>query len=498
MAQIFGFNVTRQKQPKKSDTFIVPDSQDGAHDIASGGFFGTLMDLDGRDKTNMETIESYRDIAKHPECDLAIEDIINESIVASELSQSVSINLDGLEVGKAVKDKFRDEFNEVIKLLDFGNKGHEIFRQWYVDGRIYYHKIIDNKAPKKGINELRYIDCRKIKKVRDIKKEKNADGVEVVKEITEYYIYNDKGFDLSITNAQGLKITKDSIAYIPSGLIDQSKGIVQSYLHKAIKPVNQLNIMEDSIVIYRMTRAPERRIFYIDVGNLPKTKAEQYLNDVMNKYRNKIVYNSSTGAISNDRNQMSVMEDFWLPRREGGRGTEIDTLPGGQNLGEIEDIEYFRKKLYRSLNVPVSRLESDAGFTIGRESEITRDELKFGKFVQRLRKKFAQLFLDILKTQLILKNITTAEDWEDMKENIQIDYLQDSFFTELKDGEILTVRLEMLDTLSEHIGKYFSKEWVQKNVLRFTDEEMEEMKEQMAKEKKDGVYDDEEDNNSRY
>jgi hypothetical protein len=492
MAQIFGFNVTRLKEPKKSDTFIVPDSQDGAYDIASGGFFGNIMDLDGRDKNNIETIENYREIAKHPECDLAIEDIVNEAIVASELNQPVSLNLDGADLGKAVKDKIREEFDAVVSLLDFSNKGHEIFRQWYVDGRIYYHKVIDNKAPKKGINELRFVDCKKVRKVRDIQKEKNRDGVEIVKNITEYYIYNDKGFDLSATNSQGLKITKDSIAYVPSGLIDQSKGVVQSYLHKALKPVNQLTIMEDSLVIYRMTRAPERRIFYIDVGNLPKSKAEQYLNDVMNKYRNKVVYNASTGSVSNDRNQMSMMEDFWLPRREGGRGTEIDTLAGGENLGQIDDVEYFRRKLYRALNVPVSRLESDAGFTLGRDSEITRDELKFSKFIQRLRKKFAFLFLDILKTQLILKNITTTEDWEAFKEYVQIDYLQDSFFTELKDGEILTTRLDMLGSIQEHIGTYFSKAWVQKNVLHLTDEDIVEMKEQIAKEKSDGEIEDEE------
>ena len=492
MAQIFGFNVTRLKEPKKSDTFIVPDSQDGAYDIASGGFFGNIMDLDGRDKNNIETIENYREIAKHPECDLAIEDIVNEAIVASELNQPVSLNLDGADLGKAVKDKIREEFDAVVSLLDFSNKGHEIFRQWYVDGRIYYHKVIDNKAPKKGINELRFVDCKKVRKVRDIQKEKNRDGVEIVKNITEYYIYNDKGFDLSATNSQGLKITKDSIAYVPSGLIDQSKGVVQSYLHKALKPVNQLTIMEDSLVIYRMTRAPERRIFYIDVGNLPKSKAEQYLNDVMNKYRNKVVYNASTGSVSNDRNQMSMMEDFWLPRREGGRGTEIDTLAGGENLGQIDDVEYFRRKLYRALNVPVSRLESDAGFTLGRDSEITRDELKFSKFIQRLRKKFAFLFLDILKTQLILKNITTTEDWEAFKEYVQIDYLQDSFFTELKDGEILTTRLDMLGSIQEHIGTYFSKAWVQKNVLHLTDEGIVEMKEQIAKEKSDGEIEDEE------
>mgnify|MGYP003964464693 FL=1 len=492
MAQIFGFNVTRLKEPKKSDTFIVPDSQDGAYDIASGGFFGNIMDLDGRDKNNIETIENYREIAKHPECDLAIEDIVNEAIVASELNQPVSLNLDGADLGKAVKDKIREEFDAVVSLLDFSNKGHEIFRQWYVDGRIYYHKVIDNKAPKKGINELRFVDCKKVRKVRDIQKEKNRDGVEIVKNITEYYIYNDKGFDLSATNSQGLKITKDSIAYVPSGLIDQSKGVVQSYLHKALKPVNQLTIMEDSLVIYRMTRAPERRIFYIDVGNLPKSKAEQYLNDVMNKYRNKVVYNASTGSVSNDRNQMSMMEDFWLPRREGGRGTEIDTLAGGENLGQIDDVEYFRRKLYRALNVPVSRLESDAGFTLGRDSEITRDELKFSKFIQRLRKKFAFLFLDILKTQLILKNITTTEDWEAFKEYVQIDYLQDSFFTGLKDGEILTTRLDMLGSIQEHIGTYFSKAWVQKNVLHLTDEDIVEMKEQIAKEKSDGEIEDEE------
>ena len=367
--------------------------------------------------------------------------------------------------------------------MDFDTRGHDIFRRWYVDGRIFYHKVIDKKAPRKGIVDLRYIEPRKIRKVRELQKDlKAGTSVELIKKVEEYYIYNEKGLQTNAGTAEGIKIAADSIAYCPSGLVDQNKGHVLSYLHKAIKPVNQLRMIEDALVIYRISRAPERRIFYIDVGNLPKIKAEQYLKDVMNRYRNKLVYDASTGEIRDDRNHMSMLEDFWLPRREGGRGTEITTLPGGSNLGEIDDITYFQRKLYRSLNVPISRMEAEQGFSLGRSTEITRDELKFTKFVQRLRKRFTALFTDILKTQLVLKGIVTLEDWSQMKEHIQYDFLQDGHFAELKKAELLEDRINALGSIENYIGTFYSKEWVQKNVLNMTDAEIEEMQRQINKE----------------
>ena len=367
--------------------------------------------------------------------------------------------------------------------MDFDRRGHDIFRRWYVDGRIFYHKVIDKKAPRKGIVDLRYIEPRKIRKVRELQKDlKAGTSVELIKKVEEYYIYNEKGLQTNAGTAEGIKIAADSIAYSPSGLVDQNKGHVLSYLHKAIKPVNQLRMIEDALVIYRISRAPERRIFYIDVGNLPKIKAEQYLKDVMNRYRNKLVYDASTGEIRDDRNHMSMLEDFWLPRREGGRGTEITTLPGGSNLGEIDDITYFQRKLYRSLNVPISRMEAEQGFSLGRSTEITRDELKFTKFVQRLRKRFTALFTDILKTQLVLKGIVTLEDWSQMKEHIQYDFLQDGHFAELKKAELLEDRINALGSIENNIGTFYSKEWVQKNVLNMTDAEIEEMQRQINKE----------------
>ena len=381
-----------------------------------------------------------------------------------------------------VKNRIREEFDSVLRLLDFNSKGHDIFRRWYVDGRIYFHKVINKNAPEKGIQELRYIDPRKIKKVRQVIKDKDDKNTEIIKGIEEFYIYNDKGLDTASGSSTGLKITSDSISYCPSGVVDAQKGTVLSHLHKAIKPVNQLRMIEDSLVIYRISRAPERRIFYIDVGNLPKIKAEQYLKDVMNRYRNKLVYDARTGEIRDDRNHMSMLEDFWLPRREGGRGTEISTLPGGSNLGEIDDINYFQKKLYRSLNVPISRLEAESGFSLGRSTEITRDELKFTKFVQKLRKKFAVLFIDILRTQLILKGVISAEEWDTVKEHIQFDFLKDGYFAELKKAEMLREQLDMLSQIESYVGTYYSKEWVRKNVLHMTDEEIEEIETQIEDE----------------
>ena len=490
MAELFGFRIERPKKAEGSvPSFTTPTADDGTLDIAGGGFFGQILDTDGRERTDLDLIRRYRDIAQQPECDTAVEDIVNEGIVSNESDQAVQITLDRLPYPEKIKRAIRKEFSEVLRLLHFEQKGHDIFRRWYVDGKMYFHKIIDTKNPRHGIIELRYIDPTKIRKVRQIKKklDKNTSSVEVAERIDNYYIYNEKGLVAGGTEGHGggptgLKITADAIAYCPSGLIDGNSGRVLSYLHKAIKPVNQLRMIEDALVIYRISRAPERRIFYIDVGNLPKIKAEQYLKDVMNRYRNKLVYDASTGEIRDDRNHMSMLEDFWLPRREGGRGTEITTLPGGSNLGEIDDIQYFQKKLYKSLNVPISRMDSENGFSLGRASEITRDELKFTKFVQRIRKKFTPLFTDILKTQLLLKGIIAPEDWDMMQEHIQYDFLQDGHFAELKDAELLNDRIQTLDSIQSYIGTFFSKEFVLKKVLRMNDAEIAEMNDQIRKE----------------
>jgi len=483
MAELFGFRITRADKGS-GDGFTAPPSDDGTLDIVSGGgHYASVLDMDGRDRNELDLIRRYRDIAQQPECDGAIEDIANEAIVSDERDKSVSLSLDRLDLSRNIKAKIREEFDEVLRLMDFNAKGHDIFRRWYVDGRIYYHKVIDTKAPRKGIKELRYIDPRKIKKVREQRKEKDPKtGLDLVKSIDDYYLYNEKGMDQNTGTTSGIKITADSVAYCPSGVVDMHRGTVISYLNKAIKPVNQLRMIEDALVIYRISRAPERRIFYIDVGNLPKVKAEAYLKDVMNRYRNKLVYDAKTGEIRDDRNHMSMLEDFWLPRREGGRGTEITTLPGGSNLGEIDDIKYFQNKLYRSLNVPISRLEAENSFSIGRSDNITRDELKFTKFVQKLRKKFSVLFMDILKTQLVLKGVIAVEEWDTMKEHIQFDFMQDGHFTELKNAEILQNRLDMLGQIESYVGTYFSKEYVRKNVLRMNDEEIEEIEQQMKDE----------------
>ena len=489
MAELFGFKFEKIKDTKSQEKFTAPANDDGTVEIAGGGFFGQVLDTDGRERSEVDLIRRYREISQQPECDSAIEDIVNEGIVSNERDQAVSIVLDRLEYNESIKRKIRAEFDTVLSLLDFDIKGHDIFRRWYIDGRIFYHKVIDKKNPKKGIAEVRYIDPRKIRKVRQINKDvKPGTSLEMIKSVDDFYLYNDKGLNAGALT-EGIKIADDSITYVPSGLIDQNKGHILSHLHKAIKPVNQLRMIEDSVVIYRISRAPERRIFYIDVGNLPKIKAEQYLKDVMNRYRNKLVYNASTGEIQDDRNHMSMLEDFWLPRREGGRGTEITTLQGGQNLGEIEDIKYFQNKLYRSLNVPISRMEAESGFSLGRASEITRDELKFTKFVQRLRKRFTPLFTDMLKAQLILKGIVTLEDWNKMKEHIQYNFLQDGHFAELKKAELMQDRLNALQTIETYIGTFYSKEWVQKNVLNMTDAEIDEMQTQINKESGTDVED---------
>ena len=478
MAEFFGFEIKRKE--KELGAVTPPATDDGTYDISGGGFYSTILDTDGRSRTEDDLIRRYRDIAIQPECDSAIEDIVSEAIASDERDMCVSVVLDNLQVSTSIKKRIKEEFERILQLLDFNNKAHDIFRRWYVDGRIFYHKVIDSQSPRKGIQQLRYIDPRKIKKVREVQTGKKGQ-VDVVKKFKEFYIYNQHGHQVNNTST-GVKLTFDSIAYCPSGLIDMHKGTVLSYLNKAIKPVNQLRMIEDSVVIYRISRAPERRIFYIDVGNLPKIKAEQYLKDVMNRYRNKLVYDASTGEIRDDRNHMSMLEDFWLPRREGGRGTEITTLPGGQNLGEIDDITYFQRKLYRSLNVPISRLEAEQNFSLGRSTEITRDELKFTKFIGRLRKKFSVLFSDILRTQLVLKGIIADEEWHDIKEHIQYDYLQDNNFSELKEAELIKERLDMLGQIENYVGTFYSKKWVQQNVLRMTDSEISQMKDEMNKE----------------
>ena len=493
MANLLGFQITRNnndlgKPAEAKQAFTVASPDDGTTTISAGGYFGQYLDMEVTAKNDIDLIKRYREIAQHPECDMAIEDIINETIVSDERDASVSVSLDKLAVSDAIKAKVRDEFDEVLRLLNFDEKGHDIFRRWYVDGRIYFHKVIDPKSPRKGLTEIRYIDPRKIKKVREVakKRDNKGKGVEVMETTAEWFVYNEKGISSANSNA-GLKIAADSITYVTSGVIDQTKNMVMGHLHKAIKPTNQLRMIEDAVVIYRIVRAPERRIFYVDVGNLPKVKAEAYLRDVMARYRNKLVYDASTGEIRDDRKHMSMLEDFWLPRREGAKGTEVSTLSGGQNLGEISDVEYFQKKLYQSLNVPMSRLDSDNGFNMGRAAEITRDELKFTKFVQRLRKRFTQVFNDVLKTQLVLKGIITIEDWAKIKEHIQYTFLKDGYFAELKNAEMLRERLSLAQEVGPYVGKYYSVEYVRKNILQQTDEDILEIDRQIAGEIKTGI-----------
>jgi hypothetical protein len=495
MARLFGFSIDEKELQSPGVVSPVPqNNEDGVDHYLTSGFFGSYVDIEGVYRTEFDMIKRYREMALHPEVDSAIEDIVNEAIVSDTNDSPVKIELSNLNASDGIKEKIREEFKYILELLDFDKKSHEIYRNWYIDGRLYYHKVIDLKNPQEGIQELRYIDAMKMRYVRQQKKKKN-DGSNYVKantnnpmdydfpEIEEYFIFNPKasypvgamgGQPTSSPSSQngGIRIAKDSIAYCTSGLVDRNKGTVLSYLHKAIKSLNQLRMIEDSLVIYRLSRAPERRIFYIDVGNLPKVKAEQYLRDVMMRYRNKLVYDASTGEIRDDKKFMSMLEDFWLPRREGGRGTEITTLPGGQNLGEITDIKYFQEKLYRSLNVPPTRIGGEGGFNLGRSSEILRDELKFTKFVGRLRKRFSNMFSDMLRTQLILKNIITPEDWKVMREHIQYDFLYDNHFSELKEAELMTERLNMAATAEPYIGKYYSQNYVRRKILRQTDEEI--------------------------
>ena len=493
MVQLLGFEITRknnnlEKPAEAKQAFTIPSPDDGVTTISAGGYFGQYLDMEVTAKNDYDLIRRYREIAQHPECDMAIEDIINEVIVSNERDVAVSISLDKLAVSDKIKEKIRDEFDEVMRLLNFEEKGHDIFKRWYIDGRIYFHKVIDPNSPRKGITELRFIDPRKMKKVREIKKKRDvkSKGIEVVEQTAEWFVYNERGMSSGTSNV-GVKIATDSITFVTSGVIDQTRNMVMGHLHKAIKPVNQLRMIEDAVVIYRIVRAPERRVFYVDVGNLPKIKAESYLRDVMARYRNKLVYDASTGEIRDDRKHMSMLEDFWLPRREGAKGTEVTTLPGGQNLGEIADVQYFQKKLYKALNVPISRMESESGFNLGKAAEISRDELKFTKFVQRLRKRFTQVFADILKTQLVLKGIITIEDWANIGSHIQYDYLKDGYFAELKEAEILRERLSLAQEVSQYIGKYYSVEYIRKKVLRQSDEDIMEIDNQIAKEIKQGI-----------
>ena len=482
MAELFGFSFRKREEKKQNaPSPVAPTNEDGATSFIAGGYHGTYVDLDGNFKTEYDMVVKYRMMAMHPEVDSAIEDIIQEAIVTDQNDSPVQIDLANLEVSDSVKNMIRDEFDYIKNLIGFDTKAHEMFRRWYIDGRLYYHKVIDLKRPQDGILELRYVDPQKIKKVRQINKvPKTADQFQSLDfgKVDEYFIFNPKGLKNTSANS-GIKIAKDAITYVTSGILDTNKNIVLSYLHKAIKVLNQLQMIEDSLVIYRISRAPERRIFYIDVGNLPKVKAEQYLREVMSRYRNKLVYDANTGEIRDDRKYMSMLEDFWLPRREGGRGTEITTLPGGQNLGELTDIQYFQTKLYKALNVPSGRLDSESTFNIGRSSEIMRDELKFTKFVGKLRKKFSEMFQDILKTQLILKGVITPEDWDDMKEHIQYDYLYDNHFTELKNIEMLNEKLNTITAMEPFMGRYFSTEYVRTNILGQSEVEKKELDVQM-------------------
>jgi hypothetical protein len=494
--ELFGFEITRKKdelrvkETQTAKSFVPPVDDDGTPVIQqqagyiSGGAYGAYVDMEGGIKNEAELIRRYRETSLVPECDSAIEDIVNECITSDTSDRIVALDLRDVKLSDSIKNKIQDEFAHILSLMKFNSNSHEIFRKWYVDGRIYFHKVVDTKRPKLGIVDLRNIDPLKIKKVRNVEKGKDPKtNIERVEKVEEFYVFNDKGFDkTSAMEGSTVKIAPEAVTYTTSGLLDYTRNVVIGYLHKALKTANQLAMMEDALVIYRISRAPERRIFYIDVGNLPKAKAEQYLTDVMHKYRNKLVYNAETGEIKDDRKHMSMLEDFWLPRREGGRGTEITTLPGGQNLADIDDIEYFKKKLYQSLNVPATRMEADNGFNMGRASEISRDELKFNKFTNRLQKKFARIFTDVLKTHLVLKEIVTGEEFDKVKDFIQFDFATDNHFTELKDAEILRERLDTLSNIGDYVGKYYSNEYIRKYVLRQTEEDIKLIDKQIASE----------------
>ena len=491
--KLFGFEIKRTKKGDRGkqelQSVVPPSDNDGAGYVtATAGHFGQYINMEGDEsKDNHQLILRYRGVAMHPEVDMAVDEIVNETISASELQSSLELSLDDIEAGDKIKDQVREEFENIVALLRFNEVGHELFRSWYVDGRSYHHLLVNEANTKAGIQEIRPIDAARIRKVREVKYKKDQmTGVKIVDNVDEFYIYEEKPGQTQ----SGVKLSNDSISYVTSGMLDESKKKVVSHLHKALKPINQLRMMEDSLVIYRLARAPERRIFYIDVGNLPRGKAEQYMSDIMAKYRNKLVYDASTGQIKDDRKHMSMLEDFWLPRRENGRGTEITTLPGGENLGQIDDIVYFQKRLYRSLNVPINRLEQEAQFSLGRSTEISRDEVKFQKFVDRLRRRFSWIFLGILRKQLLLKGIITEQDWEEWKDSLYIDFIKDNQFTELKEMEILRERIGVMNEITQYVGEYYSKEWVMRNVLRMSDDDIEDMKKEIDQEVKSGEIDD--------
>lgn len=481
---IFGFEIKRKKNDEILPSVVTP-SDDGAIAITAGnmaGYYAYSLEMEGKAKTEYDLIRRYLEIAQYPDCDTAIDEICNEAIVVEDDEKIVTLNLDDVKISDQIKKKINEEFDNILHLLDFRNKGHEIFRMWYIVGRMYYNIILDPENPKNGINELRRIDPRKIRKVNVVKKKKTEGGVDLVVDVDSHFIFNDKGLN---DTTEGIKLPIDSVLYSSSGVIDYNTGMTLSYLHKAVKIVNQLKMMEDSAVIYRITRSPERRVFYVDTGNLPKLKAEQYVSDVMNKFRNKIVYDSTTGEIKTNRNHLSTVEDYFMARRDGGKGTEIQTLPGLQNPNAIEDIEYFQNKLFQALNVPMSRLKGENGFSLGRATEISRDEIKFNKFIQRIRNRFSSIFLDALRVQLILKGIINSEEWDEIKKNIRFDYNRDNYFSELKDSEIIRDRLSILEVVDPFVGKYFSMEWVKKNILQMSDEDIEESDKQMFDDRKD-------------
>lgn len=485
--KIFGYSIEKSKAPETEKSFVAPTDDGGVETIRAGGYYGTYVDIDGVANNEIELIRKYRDIAVMADIDTAIDDIVNDSIANLDDEAPITIDLDDVDLSRGIKKDIEAEFEYLLQILDFNLRAQDYFRHWYIDGRLYFHKVIDTAKPREGIKDVRYIDPRKIKKMREIRKEKDEkSGVEFIKDIKEYFIYNDRGLvpgktyqpmqQVGMNTAQSMRIERDAICFVPSGMKDMDKNIALSYLHKAIRPANQLRMMENAAVIYRITRAPERRVFYVDVGNLPKIKAEQYLKGIMNQYRNKVVYDSNTGEIRDDKKFMSMLEDFWLPRREGGRGTQIETLPGGQGLGEMGDIEYFQTKLYQALNVPISRLQQVTGLNFGRAAEINRDEWKFTKFIAKLRRRFVLLFDDLLKTQLILKGIITEDDWKKIKDQIQYRFATDAFYTESKEQQILQSRLEIMQAAAPFIGTMYSKTYIQKEILKLSDDEIEEIK----------------------
>ena len=491
--KLFGFEIKRSKKKEEEKTpSIVPprDDEGGSYATASGSHYGQYLNLgDDDSKDNYQLIMKYRGNAMHPEVDAAIEDIVNESITGSELKQTLELNLDNVKTTDSIKKSILEEFDSIYNMLNFKELGHDIFRRWYIDGRIFHHLVVNETNPKEGIIEIRPIDSAKMRKVKKVKKKKDpATGADIIEKTEEFFIYQEKPG----SSSSGVKMTNDSVSYVTSGLLSEDRKRIISYMHKALKPINQLRMMEDALVIYRLSRAPERRVFYVDVGNMPRGKAEEYLKSIMSKYRNKLVYDAATGQIKDDRKHMSMLEDFWLPRREGGKGTEITTLPGGENLGQIDDVIYFQKRMYRSLNVPQSRLETENSFSLGRSNEISRDELKFQKFIDRLRMRFAHLFYGILKKQLIIKGICTEQDWEEWKGDITVDYIRDNHFTELRDLDVLRERIQTLDQVQNYVGDYYSKEWVQKNILMLTDEEIDNMKKEIEGETEEAPDDDEE------